>query len=218
MGWLNDRFAAEPIECPRGWGPVSFVLKFFLLPPMFSIDRSCPIGGVDSCAKCRHPLNPGSAEALRRRLEELDGLRGTTLNEEEFRLRRRLLVEGQDPRRVVPGRKAAIAALVLGPLGVVTIGAGWYLAVAVHPGFLGLLGGGLVLSALAAGLAGVSRLQLHTLPNPDDPFFEGVRDGTSELEAELGRAREELGFFRELHEGESLGQLRAPDGDDSQGK
>ena len=212
MGWFKDRFAAEPIECPRGWGQVAFALKVYFFPVFLGIERSCPIGGVENCAKCRHPVNP---EHLRLQLEELDGLRGSILSEEEFRIRRRLIVEAREPHRGIPGQGEAIAALVLGPLGVVAIGAGWFLSAAVHPGFLGLLGGGLALSALAAGLAGISRIRRRTLPNPDDPLFEEFRDDTSELEAELGRAREELGFFRELHEGEALGQLRAPDADDS---
>ena len=146
MGWFKDKFAAEPIECPRGWGQVSFVLKVVLIPPIFVIDRRCPIGGVENCKDCRHPLEPGSAERLRLRLEELDGLRGSTLSEEEFRIRRRLIVEGLDLRCAVPGEGAAIAALVLGPLGVVAITAGWYFSGVVHPGFLGVLAGGLVLS------------------------------------------------------------------------
>ena len=65
MGWFKDTWTPEPIECPRGWGVVTFVLKFFLLPPILSIDRSCPIGGVTDCSKCRYPVNPGSAEQLR---------------------------------------------------------------------------------------------------------------------------------------------------------
>ncbi len=215
MGWFKDTFAAEPFECPRGWGPVSFVLEVVLVPVFVSIERKCPIGGVQNCSKCRYPLEPGSAEQLRLQLEELDGLRGSMLSEEEFRIRRRLIVEVQEPHHVIPGRGTAIAALVLGPLGVVAIGAGWYLSSVVHPGFLGLLGGGLVLSALAAGLTGISMIQRRTLPNPDDLLFEEFRPDTSELEAELGRAREELEFLRELHEGESLGQLRPPDADNS---
>ena len=77
MGWFKNMLAPEPIDCPRGWGQVSFVPKVFLLPPIFAIDRRCPIGGVDHCSKCRYPFEPGSAELLRQRLEELDGLRGS---------------------------------------------------------------------------------------------------------------------------------------------
>lgn len=87
MGWLKDKFAVEPIECPRGWGQVSFVLKVVLVGPIFQIGRGCPVGGVESRTKCRMPLDPGSAEHLRLRLEELDGLRGSTLSDAEFRIR-----------------------------------------------------------------------------------------------------------------------------------
>ena len=152
MDWLRDVLAVEPIECPRGWGPVSFVLKFFIIPPIFSMDRTCPIGGVESCSECRYPVNPVSAEELGLRLQELDGLRGDTLSEEEFHIRRRLIVRGLDPQPVVPrgpvpGQAAAMTALVLGPLGVVAIGAGWYFSRFLDPGFIGtmVLTGGAVL-------------------------------------------------------------------------
>jgi hypothetical protein len=194
---------------------VAFALKVHFFPVFIGIGRRCPIGGVKDCTKCRHSVNPGLTEHLRLQLKELDGLRGSMLSEEEFRIRRRLIVEAQDPRGVIPGRAAATTALVLGPLGLVAAGVGLYLSASVHLGFLGLLGGGLALSALAASLAGISRIQRRNLPNPDDPPFEAFRDNTSELEAELGRAREELGFYRELHGGGSSEKLRPPDADDS---
>lgn len=216
MGWFKDMLApAEPIECPRGWGSVSFVLKFFVLPPIFSIDRTCPIGGVDHCSKCRYPVEPGSAELLRQRLEDLDGLRGTTLSDEEFRMRRRLLIDSREPSLGIPGQDSATAALVLGPLGVVVTGAGLYVTIAVHAGFLSILMVGVVLVALAASFAGISIVRRRRLPNPEDLRLPEFRDDTSELEAELGRAREELGFFRELHGPESLGQQEPADADDS---
>lgn len=216
MGWFKDNPSAEPIECPRGWGQVSFIRSVTLLPVVVAIERKCPIGGVDHCTKCRYPFEPGTAEQLRLRLEELDGLRGSTLTEEEFRIRRRLIVDARDPQHRIPGMAAAAAALVLGPLGVVAIGAGWYFSLVVHPGFLGLLGGGLVLSALAAGFTGLSMIQRRTLRTPPDvPLLEGLQADTHELEARLERAQEELGFFRELHGPESLGQPQPPNADDS---
>ena len=48
MGWLKDKFAAEPIECPRGWGEVTFVQDVQFFPVFLTIQRSCPIGGVES--------------------------------------------------------------------------------------------------------------------------------------------------------------------------
>ena len=65
MSWFNDKFSAEPIECPRGWGEVSFVLKFVLVPPIFVIGRRCPIGGVEQCKDCRYQVNPVSTDLLR---------------------------------------------------------------------------------------------------------------------------------------------------------
>lgn len=213
MGWFKDTWTAEPIECPRGWGSVTFLLKFFILPPIFSIDLSCPIGGVTDCSQCRYPVNPESAERLRGRLEELDALRGGTLSEAEFRIRRRLIVEAHEPRQGVPGESAAAAAFVLGPLGLVAIISGAFLSIAVHTGFLGLLGGGLVLGALAAGFAGLSTMQRRTLPKPDEVLFDALPEDTHKLEAQLERAQEELTFFRDLHRSESPAQLRPPDAD-----
>jgi hypothetical protein len=134
MGWFKDKFAAEPIDCPRGWGEVTFAQDVQFFPVFLTIQRTCPIGGAENCAKCRHPMNPGLVEHLRRQLEELEGLRGSLRGEEEFRIRRRMIVEAWEPSDD-PGRATAIAALVLGPLGVLTIGAGWYLTTAVHLGF-----------------------------------------------------------------------------------
>ena len=215
MGWFKDKFTAESIECPRGWGQVSFALDVYFFPVFLGIERQCPIGGVESCTKCRHPVAPGLTEHLRLQLEELNGLRGSVLSEEEFRIRRRLIIAAQEPHHCTPGRATAIAALILGPLGVVATGAGWYLSSVVHPGFLGLLGGGLVFSALAAGLTGISMMQRRALPEPEDLHLEELPPLTIELEAELGRAREELGFYRELHEGGTSEKLRPPDADDS---
>jgi len=211
MGWFKDRWAPEPIECPRGWGTVTFVLKFFLVPPIVWVERKCPIGGVTDCSKCRYTVNPDSAEQLRLRLEELDALRGSTLSEEEFHIRRRLIVEAREARRGVPGESAAAAAFVLGPLGFVALLAGAFLSIVVHPGFLGLVGGGLVLSALAAGFAGLSIRQRRALPKADELDLYELGPNTEELEAELSRAQEELGFFRELHGTESIGPSRPRD-------
>jgi len=215
MGWLKDQFAAEPIECPRGWGEVTFAQEVQFFPVFLTIQRSCPIGGVENCARCRHPLNPGLVEHLRVQLEELEGLRGTTLGEEEFRIRRRMVVEAWEPHDVDPGRAAAIAALVLGPLGLLAIGAGWYLSTAVHMGFLGLAGGGLVLSSIAASLAAISHVQRRRLSDGRDLLVEESPDRTYEIEAELGRAREELRFFRDLHEGEASEEPRPDENSDS---
>lgn len=215
MGWLEDKFAAEPIECPRGWGEVTFALDVQFFPVFLTIQRSCPIGGVGNCAECRHPLNPGLTERLRLQLEELEELRGSILGEEEFLVRRRMIVEAWEPHRDSPGRAAAIAAVVLGPLGVLTVGAGWYLSAAVHLGFLGMAGGGLVLSSIAASLWVVSKMQRRELPDRGDPLLEDVPIRTHEIEAELERAQEELMFFRELHEGEPPGEPQGSEAADS---
>ena len=104
---------------------------------------------------------------------------------------------------------------MLGPLGAVVTGAGLYLTIAVHAGFLSILMVGVVLVALSASFAGISIVRRRTLPNSEDLRLAEVRDDTSELEAELARAREELGFFRELHGPESLESQEPLDADDS---
>ncbi len=214
MGWFRGT-PAEPFECPRGWGEVSFIRKIVLVPPIFVVERRCPIGGVTDCNKCRYQINPASTELLRMQLEELDRLRGSMLSEAEFRIRRRLIIEAKDPHNP-PGQGMAIAALVLGPLGVAAIGVGGYLSAAVSLGFLGLLGGGLVLSGLSAGFMGISRMQRRALPGPDDQLFEEIHEDTYQLEARLERAQEELGFFRELHGPESSEELKSPETKESE--
>jgi hypothetical protein len=210
MGWFSDKFKAEPIECPRGWGEVSFTSNVVVLPVMLVVETVCPIGGVDHCGKCRHPVEPGTADDLRVKLEELESLRGSVLTDEEFRIRRRLIVRSREPYDGVPGEKPAMAAMVLGPLGVVATGVGWFLAATVHAGFLGLLGGGLVLTSLALGLAGISRMQRRALKMAEDPLLDALPEGTLALESRLHLAEEELGFFRELHRPETPGGSQPP--------
>lgn len=213
MGWFKDKFESEPIECPRGWGQVSFTPDLTILPVIIAIGSRCPIGGVDHCTKCRHPMNPASADLLRVRLEELEALRGSTLTDEEFRIRRRLIVRAQEPPDPSAGHKPLITAMVLGPLGVVATGVGGVLAATVHLGFLGLLGGGLVLSSLAVAFAGISRMQRRALRSADEPLMNELPEGTLALEARLEQAEEELGFFRELHRPEFLVES-GPSGED----
>jgi hypothetical protein len=58
-----------------------------------------------------------------------------------------------------------------------------------------------VLSSVAASLVAISRMQRRSLSDRGDLPPGDLPDRTYEIEAELGRAREELSFFRELHEG-----------------
>jgi hypothetical protein len=60
-----------------------------------------------------------------------------------------------------------------------------------------------VLSSIAASLAAISHVQRRRLSDGRDLLVEESPDRTYEIEAELGRAREELRFFRDLHEGEA---------------
>ncbi len=202
MGWF-DSPTAEPVECPRGWGLVTFVRSIALVPVVFVIDRRCPIGGVNDCTNCRYQVNPAAIQLFTQQLEELEALRGSTLSDAEYRVRRRLIVQARAPRHEDPGERAALGAAVIGPLGWVTLGAGVLLSFVVHPGFLGLAGAGLVLSAVSEGLSRVSKTKRRALEAPSDPPPEDLPDDRHLLEARLVRAQEELGFFRELHKGES---------------
>ena len=76
------------------------------------------------------------------------------------------------------------------------------------------LGGDLLLtcgSALAVGLAGIGMNRRRSLPKPEDPLLEDLHFDRQELEARLGRAQEELGFFRELHGPDPLERPASPD-------
>ena len=118
----------------------------------------------------------------------------------------RLIIEAREPSRGTPGDREAAAALVLGPLGLVVTGVGWFLSSAVSLGFLSILIVGLVLVGLAASFAGMSAMRRRALPGSRGPEVNELAADPTDLEAELGRAQEELGFYRELHKGEPLGQ------------
>ena len=72
MGWFRDSLSklkeaasSEPVQCPRGWGEVSFNLDLEGFPPyFFGFSRKCPIGGVTSCTDCAHPFNPADVEPI----------------------------------------------------------------------------------------------------------------------------------------------------------
>lgn len=174
MGWLRntmDRLkeatAADPIECPRGWGQVAFTSKVDVAWPWWvSLDRRCPIGHVDSCASCRHPYNPAQIDALSERLTELESLRDRNgLTNEEVAYRRKLILQMRDgvdaARETADGFR--ITAWILGPLGAVITAAGAALAMLYHRElwFIGL--GGAVMLALSVSFGVLSMKK-----NPDD--------------------------------------------------
>ncbi len=170
MGWIRDKFeevkdgtGAPPIDCPRGWGSVSFGLRGEAVLPWFEISRKCPIGGVAECASCGHPYNPDRVDNLRRGLDELENLRRDgVLTEAEAACQREGLMNltGNTQATLENFR---LTAWILGPLGFLFSAAGVILGILMHPGFYGLAGVGAVLLALCISFAGVSRRRAQAI-------------------------------------------------------
>ncbi len=161
MGWLKNSIdevreatKSDAIDCPRGWGDVAFGLKIDGFPPFCQISRQCPLAGVSNCSSCHYPFNPEKTQRLRETLVELENLceQGILTETEYQQQRRQLLLFTADP---IPGSPALITAWILGPLGGVFLGTGWWLAENIHPGFWGVAVGGGVLLALAGSFAGI---------------------------------------------------------------
>lgn len=163
MGWFASTLEAireqtrhDPIECPRGWGQVAFVGSAWVIPPLFGIERKCPIGGVNECRECKYGKNP-SAFRLAEQLDELARLQSEgLLSSAECASRRKVLVDFvSEPDR--GRRKQHTAAWIMGPLGALVSIAGIALAITVDPGFWSIAGIGFVLLALAVSFWVLSR-------------------------------------------------------------
>ena len=178
MGWLKttlsdvtEATAAAPIECPRGWGQVSFNMSFTGAPPFFfSVARQCPIAGVENCSSCKHPFNPHKTEMLRDELVQLrtlvdDGL----MSDAEYFARRRMMISFQQFGAGTPGSASAITAFILVPLGALLAGAGWWCGQNIHPGFWAMAAGGALVLALGGSFAGISYWRRREL---DELFSE----------------------------------------------
>ena len=159
MGWLQslrEITTAMPIECPRGWGDVTFSNDIEGFPPFGKITKQCPIAGVSNCASCGHPYNPARMAQLRETLAELEQLCDEgKLTESEYQAQRRMLLAFQHSIENAPGEYALITAWILGPLGVVATVAGVLLAEQYNVGFYGMTGVGSVLLAVAASFGGI---------------------------------------------------------------
>jgi hypothetical protein len=152
MGWfadtlktIKDAAGHDPVECPRGWGKVSFVGSFWFVPPFGGVSRACPIGGVEQCGECKYASNP-DAFRLADQLAELERLHGDGKISTEEHATRRAAVVHLHVRP--PGRGLEIAAWIVGPLGALLAGVGPVLALQFHPGFWGLAGAGAALLVL----------------------------------------------------------------------
>ena len=145
---LQEYTVVAPIQCPRGWGSVTFQTSVSASIMWIEIARKCPIAGLKSCAQCR-PFNPDDVEGMRERLRKLDDLRvERVITEEEYELRRRRIIELREETQRSKEEGFHIAAWILAPIGFVLTIAGGLLAWRIHPGFLGIAGGGAVLLTL----------------------------------------------------------------------
>ena len=148
---LKDLARAEPIDCPRGWGEVSFVAEVSAFWPFISFERQCPISGTQNCASCRHACNPDRLDQLKAALKEVEQLHADgTLTAEELRVRRAAIVRFQDFLENTTGRRDSYrtAAWILGPLGVLFTAVGGWLVATKHPAFWTLAGSGAIMLAL----------------------------------------------------------------------
>jgi len=184
MGWfkntldnVKDAASSQPVECPRGWGEVSFHLDLEGFPPFFSFCRKCPIGGVSSCNDCAHPFNPNNVEQLRATLLELTSMRAEgVLSDAEYATRRQQLIDMKH-RKGTPGSGFHIASWMLGPIGLLITAAGSWLALKIHPGFFSIAGVGAVLLSLSlsfAMIASSKRKASVTESALDDPIEKPI--------------------------------------------
>lgn len=153
LGKIKETTSTAPIECPRGWGPVTFTLSLSGMLPWMEVSRQCPIGGVESCASCRYAVNPERVERLRECIAELDRLRkdGTLTTEEHAAQRERLLDLRAFPDDHDEG--LILAAWIVGPVGIAIAGMGYFLTLKFHPGFWALVAVGPIAVAVAVGIA-----------------------------------------------------------------
>jgi len=149
---LKDLSSSEPVGCPRGHGEVSFHVVAEGMLPFFAVDRRCPIGGVSSCEKCRHPLHPDQIVRLDEALHSLEEHRRKgSMTAGEVDAQRARMLSLQRTRR--PGELLSIWAWSIGPTGLFLVLIGIWLAREFHQGFWGLAAGGGVMLCVAAGLA-----------------------------------------------------------------
>ncbi len=156
---MKDATKATPLECPRGWGDVLFRMKVggMPFPPFLEFSRRCPIAGVEKCIKCRYPFNPQKTELLRDELMQLrslvdDGL----MSEAEYKARRKMIISFQQFGTGEPGYASAVATFILAPIGAVITIAGLLGAQNIHPGFWGVVAGGVLALVLGGSFAGIS--------------------------------------------------------------
>ncbi len=151
---LRDASESGPIQCPRGWGEVAFMLEVDGILPFWDLSRKCPIGGVSSCEECHHPHSPEATDRLRAGLDQLQTLlREGVVTEPEYAVRRRMLIGLHESLRSPPGHGLRMTAWILGPAGIILTGAGVWLMQAFHGGFVGITVVGILLLGLCVSFA-----------------------------------------------------------------
>jgi hypothetical protein len=151
---IKEQTTTAPVECPRGWGQVSFVASVWSIPPLFGISRSCPIGGVEACNSCTYSPQTDVVR-LSEELLELQRLHADNkLSNDEYEVHRNAVVY----QHVEPPGRLPVAAWILGPSGVGLSIVGTALALTLHPGFWVLAIGGYVATGLGISFWGISRI------------------------------------------------------------
>ena len=152
---LKEKLAAEPVDCPRGWGSVSFPASGVLVFGFVWVGRTCPLSGAENCAECGYQTNPDALK-LNENLAALEQMRGSgTLTETEYGERRTALLTLHPMADATAGFR--ITAWILGPLGILFGAAGMVLAQQLHEGFWGLCGIGAVMLVLTISFANLAR-------------------------------------------------------------
>ena len=156
---LEKKLEQDPIECPRGWGSVSFTRSFgssmWESLPFFGVESTCPIGGVSTCSECSYDVKPDTFK-LAEQLRELKVLRSEdAISENEYLALRESLVylhragDGEDWRKT--------AAWVMGPFGTLVASSGAALALAFHPAWWALCLLGSIVAVLGLSFWGLSK-------------------------------------------------------------
>lgn len=152
---LKEKLAAEPIDCPRGWGSVCFPASGVFTFGFVWIGRTCPISGAENCAGCGYQTNPDALK-LHENLAMLEQMLGNgTLTEIQYGERRTALLTLHPIADATAGFR--IAAWIMGPLGTLFAAAGIVLAREVHEAFWVLCGIGVVLLVLTISFAKLAR-------------------------------------------------------------
>lgn len=170
---LKEKLAAEPIDCPRGWGSVTFPASGLFLGGIIWVGRTCPISGAENCAGCGYQTNPDALK-LNENLAVLEQMRRDgTLTETEFGERRTALLTLHPEADATVGFR--ITAWILGPLGILFVAAGIVLARELHEGFWGLGGVGAVMLVLTISFANLARKRPQTQASDASPYRDPLR-------------------------------------------